>query len=263
MKHIYFFITLLILLTIDVTAQVTLVAPTKMVRSGDSVVVELRAKSQASLSTLQFTLSWNATLLSFGRVDTLGGLPPSAITDEFGMSNTASGKLTFVWISTSNAGFRVVDSIEIFKIVFKATGANGTSCPIQFVASPTPIKASNADLVSIAVTSQEGSVKIGTTAIKEQTFNNLPKSGLRLEQNKPNPFQNQTVIPFYLSESDNVVLAVFDLNGQKLLEKKAFFNAGSHEWLLNTEGVLQSGSYIYSVKTQRGIESKVFIVDRL
>ena len=155
MKHTYFFILIIIFLKSPVIAQVTLVAPIKMVKSGDSVVVELRAKTRDTLSTLQFTMSWNPAILSFGRVDTLGGFPPSAITDEFGFSNISQGKLTFVWISSNNSGLKISDSLEVFKIVFKATGANGTNSPLQYVASPTQIKASNAQLAGIVVTTQE------------------------------------------------------------------------------------------------------------
>ena len=255
MKHIYFFITILIILTTDVTAQVTLVAPNKMVRSNDSVVVELRVKTRDTLSTLQFTLTWNPAVLSFGRVDTLGGFPPSAVTDEFGVSNVAQGKLSFVWISASNNGLPIVDSLEIFKVVFKAIGANGTNSSVQYASSPTPIKASNAQLISIVVTTQVGSIKVGTTAILESFASN----GLRLEQNKPNPFQNQTLIPFHLDKADEVFLSVFDFKGQRIIEKKGFYGAGSYEWLLNTEGGLPKGSYVYRIGTRSGFQSKVFI----
>lgn len=258
MKHIYFFITLIILLTTDVTAQVTLVAPAKMVQAGDSVVVELRAKSRDTLSTLQFTLTWNASLLSFGRVDTLGGFPPSAIPDEFGLANTNQGKLTYVWVSTNLKGLRIADSLEVFKIVFKATGTNGTSSPLQFAASPTQIKASNVNLVAIPVTTQEGSVKIGTTATNEQILS-IPINGLQLGQNKPNPFHNQTIIPFSLSEPDDVILSVYDFKGQQVLEKKGFYSAGTHEITLNTEGVLLNGLYVYSIRTYHSVERKMFL----
>ncbi len=243
-------------LTTVVTAQVTLVAPTKMVRSGDSVVVELRAKTRDTLSTLQFTMSWNPSILSFGRIDTLGGFPPSAVTDEFGTSNISQGKLTFVWISANLNGLKITDSLEVFKIVFKAIGANGTNTPLQYLASPTQIKASNAQLTSVVVTTQEGSIKVGTTATNEENNQNR----LLLEQNKPNPFHNQTIIPFTLSEAGEVLLSVTDLNGQKLIEKKGFYDTGVHEWTLNTEGVLVNGFYIYSIRTRQGFDSKVLVI---
>ena len=259
MKHTYFFILILTFLTTDVAAQVTLVAPTKMVKSGDSVVAELRVHSRDTLSTLQFTISWNPSILSFGRVDTLGGFPPSAITDEFGFSNTSQGKLTFVWISSSNSGLRIIDSLQIFKIVFKAIGANGMNSPLQYVTSPTQIKASNAQLMSLAVTTQEGNIRLGTTATKEDKERNVQALSLQLKQNKPNPFHNQTIVPFDLLEASDVILSVYDYKGQKVLEKKGFYQAGTHEWVMDTEGVLACGFYVYSIRTQRGQDSKVFI----
>ena len=259
MKHIYFFITIFILLSTAVTGQVTLVAANKMVRSGDSVVVEIRAKSRDSLSTLQFTLSWNPALLSFGRVDTLGGIPPSAISDELNLSNVSTGKLPFTWITANARGQQVVDSIEVFKVFFKAIGANGTSSVIKFDSVPTKIKASNANLVAIPVTIQDGSVKIGTTATTEQMLNGKPEFGLQLAQNTPNPFHNQTIIPFTLSESDDVILSVYDSKGQLVLEKKGFYGIGTHEIVLNTEGSLANGFYVYQMRTHRAVERKAFI----
>ncbi len=259
MKHTYFFILIIIFLKSPVVAQVTLVAPIKMVKSGDSVVVELRAKTRDTLSTLQFTISWNPAILSFGRLDTLGGFPPSAITDEFGISNISQGKLSFVWISSSNSGLKISDSLEVFKIIFKATGANGTNSPLQYVASPTQIKASNAQLASIVVTTQEGNIKLGTTATNENNDLYRMVSGIQLGQNKPNPFQNQTIVPFDLREQSDVVLAIHDFKGQKILEKKKFYIAGAHEWVVDTEGVLVSGFYIYSIRTQYEYQCKVFI----
>ena len=259
MKHIYFFITLLILLTTDVTAQVTLTAANKMVRSGDSVFVEIRAKTRDSLSTLQFTLSWNPALLSFGRVDTSGGIPPSAISDEINFATAPTGKITFTWITTHARGQQVVDSVEVFKIFFKAIGLNGTNSVVKFDTVPTKIKASNANLVAIPVTIQDGSVKIGTTATIEQKLDDKALSNLQLAQNRPNPFQNQTIIPFTLTESDDVILSIYDFKGQLVLEKKGFYALGTHEMVLNTEGSLANGFYVYRMKTHRAVDSKVFL----
>ncbi|MBL7814918.1 MAG: T9SS type A sorting domain-containing protein [Saprospiraceae bacterium] len=257
MKHIYFFITILFFLTARVTtAQVTLVAPSKMVRSGDSVIVELRAKTRDTLSTLQFTVSWNPSVLNFGRVDTLGGFPPSAIPDEYGMSSAAQGKLTFVWISTSTNGLRIQDSLEVFKLVFKAIGANGTNSSIQFVGSPTQIKASNAQLISLMVTGQDGNIKIGTTATYENADLN---QSLVVGQNRPNPFSHQTVIPFSTNTSEEITLTLFDMKGSQILQKKQFFEAGKHEWLLDTEGIISSGFFIYQLTTKSDFFSKTLI----
>lgn len=226
-----------------------------MVAVNETFSIELRATTRDSLSSLQFSFSWNPAVLAFQQLDTLGGFPPSAESSEFGLSNTATGKMSFLWLSTSNRGYRVPsDSFLIFKIVFKAIGANGTSSPLQFVSTPTSIKASNADLMSIAVTNREGSVKVGTTAIFEKNT-----EGVLLGQNFPNPIDNQTVIPVNLTKADDVSLEVTDLNGKIILIRKYHFDAGRHEIRLDTEGVLQNGIFIYKIRTSHGLASRIMI----
>jgi hypothetical protein len=217
--------------------------------------VELRATTRDSLSSLQFSFAWNPAVLSFQRVDTIGGFPPSAVSDEFGLSNIAGGKLTSLWIDGSSRGYRVpTDSFIVVKIVFKAVGANGTSSALQFVNTPTTTKASNSNLVTIPVTVREGLIRVGTTAVFAQTT-----EGVTLGQNYPNPFDTQTVIPVTLQETDDVTLEVTDLIGKIFLMKKYHFEAGRHEIRLTNTDVISNGIFIYNVKTKRGSLNRIFI----
>lgn len=230
-------------------------APTKMVGLNEEFSVELRATTRDSLSSLQFSLAWNATVLTFLRVDTIGGFPPSATSDEFGLSNTASGKLAFLWIDGSIRGYRVpTDSFLIFKVVFKAIGGNGTNSAVQFVSAPTQMKASNANLVSVAVTARDGSVKVGTTGVFASDT-----EGVSLNQNFPNPVDNFMVIPFSMKKTTAVLLEITDLKGAVYLTKKYYFEAGRQEIRVDTEGVLPSGIFIYSLHTKDGVASRLFV----
>ena len=255
MNQLYIFLISLFCLTTAATAQVTLSAPTVNVALNATFTVELRVTTRDSLSSLQFSFAWNPAVLSFQQVDTLGGFPPSAVSDEFGLSNTAGGKLTFLWLDRSSRGYRVpTDSFGVFKIVFKAIGTNGTSSALQFVNSPTTTKASNANLVTIPMTVREGLIKVGTTAV----FSQNTEGGV-LGQNYPNPFDMQTVIPVTLQERDDVTLEVTDLTGKFFLIKKYPFEAGRHEIRLTNTDVISNGIFIYNLRTKRGLLSRVFI----
>jgi hypothetical protein len=226
-----------------------------MVALNEEFSVELRATTRDSLSSLQFSFSWNPAVLTFQRLDTLGGFPPSAEANEFGLTNTATGKLSFLWIDGSNRGYRVpTDSFLIFKVVFKAIGANGTSSPLQFVETPTKIKASNPVFLPLTVTSRDGSVKVGTTAVFT-----VYTEGSSLGQNFPNPVDNQTVIPVWMKDAEDVSFEVTDLIGKIYLIKKYHFEAGRHEIRLDTEGSLPNGIFIYNLKTKHGVASRLMI----
>jgi hypothetical protein len=255
LKLLYIILISLLCLTTAATAQVTLSTQTKMVALNEEFTIELRATTRDSLSSLQFSFSWNAAVLAFQRLDTIGGFPPSAESNEFGLSNTATGKLTSLWIDGSSRGYRVpTDSFLIFKVVFKAIGGNGTNSPLQFVSTPTTMKASNANLVAVAVTARDGNVKVGTTAVFAAYT-----EGSSLSQNFPNPVDNQTVIPVFMKQTDDVIFEVADFTGKIFLIKKYYFEAGRHEIRLDTEGVLQNGIFIYSLRTKGGLVSRILI----
>lgn len=226
-----------------------------MVAPNETFTVELRVTTPDSLASLQFSLSWNAAVIAFQNLDTLGGFPPSAEANEFSTGSTATGKLAFLWIDRSSRGYKVpTDSFLIFKIVFKAVGTNGTNSPVQFVATPTAIRASNADLRALTVTTREGSVKVGTSAVFAQNT-----EGVFLGQNFPNPVDNQTFIPITLIQKEDVSLEITNIIGEKFLIKKYTFEAGRHEIRLDTEGVLPNGLLIYNIRTRHGVVSRMMI----
>ena len=255
MKLLYILIISLHCFVASVTAQVTLFAPAKMVAPNETFTIELRLTTVDSLASLQFSFAWNAGVIAFQSLDTLGGFPPSAEATEFNLNNTATGKLAFIWIDRSVRGFKIpTDSFLVFRIIFKAIGANGTNSLLQYATTPTTIRASNANLIAVAVTPRDGSVKVGTSAVFSQNT-----EGVFVGQNFPNPVDNQTVIPIILVEKEDVSLEITNIIGKIFLIKKYQFQAGRHEIRLNTEGVLPSGLFIYNVRTKHGLVSRMMI----
>lgn len=81
-------------------------------------------------------------------------------------------------------------------------------------------------------------------------------SGLKLGQNYPNPFKDETVIPITLKEPSKVSVEMFDATGRlvtKIVDGKRF-NAGSHTITAKRNG-LRSGIYLakISVENSSGI----------
>ena len=237
-------------LVMPAIGQVTFIAPTKNATKGDIVGIEIRVKTRDSISALQFNLEWNPSVLEFKSVDNVT-LPNSSM-DIFGLNSIAQGNLKFLWISATD-GIKIPDSSMIFKANFKAVGDKGTSSDIKF----TKMKALNPQIKSIDSTARNGLVTINMSSalgIVSDTEGNI-----LLHQNIPNPVQNFTNFPFELKESGEVSLEIFDTVGRSVFQKKAFFNAGKHQIELNTEGVLQKGTYIYGIRTKRGFISRTLV----
>ncbi len=88
----------------------------------------------------------------------------------------------------------------------------------------------------------------GTTGIGHIEKENAKK--FRLGQNFPNPFDNQTVIPFKLINTSDVKIDLYDLNGRNvatILNKK--LDTGDHQCPVNLEQLaLPVANYAYQIE---------------
>ena len=81
---------------------------------------------------------------------------------------------------------------------------------------------------------------------------------LRLDQNLPNPFTGQTVIPFCLPEACVVEWEISDAGGRVIQQLKRSYPAGEQVetfWLNEYSGV-----YFYRMKTPHGVITKKMVI---
>jgi hypothetical protein len=89
------------------------------------------------------------------------------------------------------------------------------------------------------------------------------EKGLVLYQNAPNPFREETVISFYLPQSDRVVLSIFDLTGKVLKTVNGTFNEGINHIKLLRNDLPTEGVYLYSLDTPSGILTRKMALVKL
>jgi len=88
------------------------------------------------------------------------------------------------------------------------------------------------------------------TAVESRTQRS--ESGLRLEQNHPNPFNALTSISFYLDEADQIRLTVHDLQGRRVCTlTDGFQPAGLQHFCFDATG-LAGGFYFCRLESGRG-----------
>ena len=120
---------------------------------------------------------------------------------------------------------------------------------------------------SFAVGDGPGSLALWKTTVsrvvEHKAENKRPRQFV-LEQNYPNPVCVRSAqgirFSFQLSQEDNVVLSVYNVLGQKMLDLAAGkFSAGRHVIEANL-GHFGSGLYFYRLKTSRGIQVRKLVV---
>jgi hypothetical protein len=84
---------------------------------------------------------------------------------------------------------------------------------------------------------------------------------INLLQNFPNPFNNSTVISYNLSEPAKTTIAIFDIQGRKILEwVNGMQNTGLHRIVWNgmdNRGIpISSGMYIARIESKYGLQNR-------
>ena len=80
-----------------------------------------------------------------------------------------------------------------------------------------------------------------------------------LFQNEPNPFAEQTTIRFWLPETEEIELSVYDLTGKEVKVLKGMYDAGYHEVQLNQEDLSSYGMFFYTLRTASFVDTKQMI----
>jgi len=83
--------------------------------------------------------------------------------------------------------------------------------------------------------------------------------GLDLQQNQPNPFNNNTTITFYLNESESARLIILDTNG-RLVKQFEGFETGYNEIRVVADDLGGNGIYYYQLVTKNATITKKMVL---
>ncbi len=85
---------------------------------------------------------------------------------------------------------------------------------------------------------------------------------IKLQQNRPNPFKDKTVIGFHLPEATKVTLTIFDLNGKVLKRIEGNYDVGYNEVFLKKSDLNAVGLLYYQLMTkQESITKSMLIIE--
>ena len=237
MKLLYAFIFYFFFVA-TLAAQVTLSLPIVSVKAGDNVVLYPRLTTKDSLSTLQFTLRWDPTILQFVSADSLI-LPTVSGLDYFGTTDATNGFLRFAW-STPNKPFSTtLDTVKLFRLIFKAAFVNAKST-IAVVDSPVRYQAVNPSLNKLTVKHTDGQVSV----IKTTGINDLSGTdNFKLFPIFPNPFSSIITVPYFIGSVGTLRLEVFSIAGEKIFSEEKHGITGYEKQNIYLEGK-PTGLYI-------------------
>ena len=143
-----------------VSSPLNLIVPTVTDTCYTSVDIPVKVKNFQHLLSLQFSMVWDTSKLSFVGIPKYGPAALALSTSNFGTANTANGNLSFVWNDAALSAKNLADSTILFYLRFNVRGANGASAAVQFSSNPTVMEAIDSALNSSTIINVDGAVNI-------------------------------------------------------------------------------------------------------
>ena len=138
--------------------DLTFIASDETAANGETVCVDISVQNFADIVSLQYSINYNSSVLSFQNA-TGFGLPGMSAAN-FG--NPTAGNITVSWLSDDVVnGTSVPNGTVIFQLCFTVTGASGSSSNITFSGSPIPIEVTDPNGV-VPPVFDNGSVTVGS-----------------------------------------------------------------------------------------------------
>ncbi|MEL7123668.1 MAG: cohesin domain-containing protein, partial [Bacteroidota bacterium] len=146
----------------------TLIASEATGNQGELVTVDFSVLGFDDLTSMQFSVNWDPSIIQFEDLIVLENLTNLAESNFAtpGGGQTSPGNMTLSWSFVdivNNTGVSLNDSTLIFQVNFRVVGDCETSSAIQFSGSPTSIEVTNTIQAGFNITVQQddGSVQVG------------------------------------------------------------------------------------------------------
>ena len=213
-------------------------------KEGEIYSVDFYGKADQNIVGYQFALNYNAAALHLVQIDSY---IENMGEDNFGVVE-ATGLISTSWNQMgTNIAFKPGE--KMFSLVFEARQDGNLSDFISL------------NDTKIVPEAYDQGLNTGALSL-EFVAPDVIGTEFALYQNYPNPFVNETVIPFYLPEDDMVVLSIFDVSGKQLFSENRVLDKGSHEWKLDRKNLPETGILFYQVETNSGSQTRRMLLTR-
>ncbi|MFN4081829.1 MAG: HYR domain-containing protein, partial [Saprospiraceae bacterium] len=188
--------------------------------AGQTALIDVRALNFGDIASWQFALEFDPAYLLLEEVVEIPTAPIGAA--DFGLINAENGEIRSVWAVAE--GYTLPMDAAVFALQFRVLqGGRKLSELLRIDDKVLPALAFQTDFTQRKVQLNFADAKQTTTQ------EGADQAKLRLLQNRPNPFVEQTTVGFVLPEACEVQLRVIDARGQIVWQYDANLRAGYHE----------------------------------
>lgn len=225
-----------------------LVIENKAFAKNDIVSFEVKVQDFYNVEGCQFSLEFDPSILEFYGMES--GELPDCDAQNFGLDQAESGIIHFSWDHIG--GTTLPEDGVLFSLKFTAKADADLKSSLGIT---------NRHLAPEAYLTDTEILKVDLS-VKDDQQAEIKEGKFSVDQNAPNPFNDETVVNFYLPERGEAVITVFDPKGNQLFQHKQFFEKGENSFTVNAEVIIRIGVLYYEVKQGSNKKMKKMIVVR-
>lgn len=211
-------------------------------KAGDEIKVSFRAKDMDRYEAYQFTLAYETNSLELVSTEAASSLS-NMDEDNFGRRFEEDGLLTVSWNETT--AIRLNEESELFTLTFNT---------LQ------PGKLSDLIAINSRLTTAEGYPRNDYPHQLKLEFEEDLNPGYELLQNKPNPFQDQTTVGFYLPTAAETNLTIYDLAGKVVWQQRNRYDEGYNAITILRSDLPTAGIFYYTLESGNFKETKKMLL---
>ncbi|MEZ5043939.1 MAG: choice-of-anchor L domain-containing protein [Saprospiraceae bacterium] len=215
--------------------------------AGDTIQFDFRVRNFEALVGFQLELNFDTTALQWEGIE-LGEVPGMSL-ENFGLSAIEEGQLRIIWLDILGNAHSLADATLAFRLRLVAKQAITDRMTVLAINDrDLAAKAFDADLLEAPVV-----LKVDPLS----RLNPIQIQPFILFQNRPNPFNAETIIPFELPQSEQVTLLIYNQLGQEVWRKTSRYPAGRSEEKVQLDA---QGVYYYALVTPWGKATKKMVM---
>lgn len=238
-----------VLFVLPLSAQLSLAISDVTGEKGQTVEVNVSVSGFNDISSMQFSVNWDSTVLDFKALENLSDVLPDFSEREIGLVEASSGAIRVAWFDNSTMGVTIPDETQLFTLRFELIGAAGTNSSVTITDQPIVIEFTNQAGEKVDLSTVIGgaiTVPDNTTAVNFLTVQN----GVTLHQNEPNPFKAATKIKAIFPTVETVQFFITDISGRIVHQNNFTSVQGENTIVIERRLLGASGTYYYTLQSE-------------
>jgi len=228
--------------------KIILSSENSILKAGEQIDIDLYLNNELNVLGAQFTLKFDIASLD------LIGIESDQIQiseNNYSMHLKDNGLVTVSW--NNSTGVEINTDIPVMTLKFNSTMKGRLSDVLQI----------NSEVTQSEIYFDSGDSKLETEDLVLRFENEISADEMYLYQNRPNPFTNETSIAYYIPETQDAILSVYDLDGKLIYEVNNKQSKGYGEFIINNNSkIFTTGLYYYKLQAGDEVSTRKMIMIR-